>query len=74
MLNTLATHPEHQGKGAGSMLVSWGVNLAHELGLEMYLDTPELGDHCMRNGASSWFGMWSLIVCQGLARGLIGMG
>ena len=36
-LNTLATHPEHERKGAGSMLVKWGVDVADKLGVEAFL-------------------------------------
>ncbi|KAH8711871.1 hypothetical protein GQ44DRAFT_731099 [Phaeosphaeriaceae sp. PMI808] len=37
-LNTLATHPEHQGRGAGSMLLKWGIKKADDEGLIAYLD------------------------------------
>ncbi|OCL15025.1 acyl-CoA N-acyltransferase [Glonium stellatum] len=39
MLNTLTTLPEHQRRGAASMLVQWGVDKADEMGVETYLDS-----------------------------------
>lgn len=36
-LDSLATHPDHQGKGAGKMLVQWGMRKADEEGLKCYL-------------------------------------
>jgi GNAT superfamily N-acetyltransferase len=42
-LNTLSTHPEHERRGAGSMLVEWGVEVADQLGLETYLNTSVRG-------------------------------
>jgi GNAT superfamily N-acetyltransferase len=38
MLNTLATHREHQRRGAGKMLLNWGLRKADEEGLTTYLD------------------------------------
>ena len=34
-LDTLAVDPLHQYKGAGSMLVKWGIDLADEMGVEV---------------------------------------
>lgn len=42
MLNTLATHPQHQHRGAGKMLLGWGVRKADEEGLTCYLDTSQV--------------------------------
>jgi len=42
MLNSLATHPEHHHKGAGSMLLEWGLRKADEDGLDIYLDSSRL--------------------------------
>ncbi|KAF2189844.1 hypothetical protein K469DRAFT_562772, partial [Zopfia rhizophila CBS 207.26] len=42
MLNSIATHPEHRGRRAGSMLIEWGVRMADELGVEAYLDTTRM--------------------------------
>ncbi|KAF2120754.1 hypothetical protein BDV96DRAFT_274845 [Lophiotrema nucula] len=39
ILNTLATLQEHARRGAASMLLKWGLDMADELGLETYLDT-----------------------------------
>ena len=38
MLNSLATQPEHQGRGAGTLLLDWGLGRADERGLVTYLD------------------------------------
>ena len=35
-LNMLFTHPRHHRRGAGAMLVKWGVDQADELGIEAY--------------------------------------
>ncbi|KAF2656644.1 hypothetical protein K491DRAFT_560271, partial [Lophiostoma macrostomum CBS 122681] len=43
MLITLSTHPEHQRRGAGSMLVKWGVDVADRLHVEAYLSTSIRG-------------------------------
>ncbi|KAF2704565.1 hypothetical protein K504DRAFT_461327 [Pleomassaria siparia CBS 279.74] len=42
MLNSFATHPDHHRKGAGTMLLKWGLNKADEEGLVTYLDTTTL--------------------------------
>ncbi|KAF2032517.1 hypothetical protein EK21DRAFT_98908 [Setomelanomma holmii] len=38
MLNSLATHPEHQHRGAGKLLLDWGLKKADEEQLVTYLD------------------------------------
>ncbi|GAB7351135.1 hypothetical protein MBLNU459_g1592t1 [Dothideomycetes sp. NU459] len=43
-LKTLATHPSHQGRGAGSMLIGWGLDRADEDGLEAYLEASPTGE------------------------------
>ncbi|KAF2018641.1 hypothetical protein BU24DRAFT_418161 [Aaosphaeria arxii CBS 175.79] len=43
MLNSLATHPEHQQRGAGRLLLKWGLDVADRAGLELYLDTSLRG-------------------------------
>ncbi|KAF1956347.1 hypothetical protein CC80DRAFT_473230 [Byssothecium circinans] len=43
MLNTLATHPEHQGRGAARLLVDWGLQKADQEGLVVYLDSSLAG-------------------------------
>ncbi|KAF2261927.1 hypothetical protein CC78DRAFT_336922 [Lojkania enalia] len=43
MLNALATLWEHHKRGAGSMLIQWGVDKADELGVEAYLDGTTIG-------------------------------
>lgn len=37
MLNSLATHPDQQGRGAAKMLLDWGLKKADEEGLVTYL-------------------------------------
>lgn len=43
MLNSLAVHPEQQRRGAGKMLLNWGLEVADRVGLEVYLDTSKAG-------------------------------
>ncbi|KAF2856422.1 hypothetical protein T440DRAFT_474779 [Plenodomus tracheiphilus IPT5] len=38
MLHSLATHPAHEGRGAGTKLLEWGIKKADEEGLVTYLD------------------------------------
>ena len=42
-LKTLATHPEHQGRGAGKILIEWGLKKADEEGLRCYLCATRMG-------------------------------
>ncbi|KXJ87047.1 acyl-CoA N-acyltransferase [Microdochium bolleyi] len=42
-LDTLATHPDYQRRGAGSMLVRWGVDRAAQDGVGVYLDASKDG-------------------------------
>lgn len=35
MLDILAVDPAYQGRGAGSMLVQWGLDLAKDLGFDV---------------------------------------
>ncbi|KAJ4986882.1 GNAT family protein (acetyltransferase) [Stagonosporopsis vannaccii] len=41
MLNSLATHPEHQGRGAAKLLLDWGMQKADKEGLVTYLDATQ---------------------------------
>ncbi|KAF7174475.1 hypothetical protein CNMCM5623_007358 [Aspergillus felis] len=42
VLELLATHPQHQGKGVGKALLDWGVRMADERNVQIYLEaTPE---------------------------------
>ncbi|KAH8896815.1 hypothetical protein GQ53DRAFT_743373 [Thozetella sp. PMI_491] len=42
-LNILATEPKHWGLGAGSALVRWGLQLADQLGLPVFLEASPQG-------------------------------
>lgn len=42
-LDTLATHPDYQRRGAGSMLVKWGCDLADKDGVGAYVDASKEG-------------------------------
>ncbi|RYP76180.1 hypothetical protein DL771_002004 [Monosporascus sp. 5C6A] len=42
-LKLLQTDPKHQGRGAGAMLVKWGVEEAKRLGLPAFLESSEEG-------------------------------
>ncbi|KAI5923335.1 acyl-CoA N-acyltransferase [Camillea tinctor] len=42
-LKHLHTDPKHQGRGAGTMLVQWGLEEAKKLGLVAYLESSEAG-------------------------------
>ncbi|KAI9881229.1 MAG: hypothetical protein M1823_006672, partial [Watsoniomyces obsoletus] len=41
-LDLLQTAPKHQGRGAGGMLVTYGVNLADELKINAYLESSPM--------------------------------
>lgn len=43
VLDTLVTLPQHERKGAGSMLVRWGCERADEAGVEAYLEASLMG-------------------------------
>jgi GNAT superfamily N-acetyltransferase len=43
MLNMLATHPDHQGRGAGKVLMDWGLKKADDEGLVTYLNATDVG-------------------------------
>ncbi|CAI7572732.1 unnamed protein product [Penicillium pancosmium] len=42
-LDTVATHPDYQRRGAGSMLVGWGCDLADSQGVLAYVDASKDG-------------------------------
>ncbi|KAL4954834.1 acyl-CoA N-acyltransferase [Aspergillus filifer] len=42
-LDTLATHPDYQRRGAGSMLLRWGCELADKDGVALYVDASKAG-------------------------------
>jgi GNAT superfamily N-acetyltransferase len=43
MLDSLLCHPDHHRRGAGRMLMQWGLNKADELGLPGYLEGSAAG-------------------------------
>jgi GNAT superfamily N-acetyltransferase len=43
MLESLVTHPDHHRRGAGSMLLKWGVGEADKLGIVAYLEGSAAG-------------------------------
>lgn len=43
LLNLLCVHPEFQRRGAGAMLVEWGMDLADGLGLAIHLEASAAG-------------------------------
>ncbi|RDW56654.1 hypothetical protein BP6252_14067 [Coleophoma cylindrospora] len=38
VLDILSTHPEHQRRGAGSLLVKWGTDIADAMGVPAYIE------------------------------------
>jgi GNAT superfamily N-acetyltransferase len=45
VIDMLSTHPEHQHRGAGSMLVKWGADIADRFGLKAFVQGSRLGKH-----------------------------
>ncbi|KUJ13697.1 uncharacterized protein LY89DRAFT_752829, partial [Mollisia scopiformis] len=43
LLDSLTTDPKYQKRGAGSMLVKWGLNIADSMNGEAYLEASEYG-------------------------------
>ena len=43
VLERCFTHPDHRSRGAGSLLVQWGVHRADELGLEAFVEATKSG-------------------------------
>ncbi|KAL8920512.1 MAG: hypothetical protein Q9208_006262 [Pyrenodesmia sp. 3 TL-2023] len=43
LLSLLATHPEHEGRGAGSMLIEWAFPKADEMGVKCCVDASAEG-------------------------------
>ncbi|KAJ5348717.1 Acyl-CoA N-acyltransferase [Penicillium brevicompactum] len=41
--HTVAVHPEYQGKGIGARLMKWGMDVAEELNLPIYLESTVEG-------------------------------
>ncbi|CAG8362578.1 unnamed protein product [Penicillium salamii] len=41
--HTVAVHPEYQGKGVGARLMKWGMDVAEELNLPIYLESTVEG-------------------------------
>ena len=42
-LDTLGTHPDYQRRGAGSMIVQWGCDMADRDGVAAYVDASKEG-------------------------------
>ncbi|KAL8662862.1 MAG: hypothetical protein Q9202_004376 [Teloschistes flavicans] len=42
-LATLCTHPDHEGRGAASMLINWGMQKADELGMKCFVEATPRG-------------------------------
>ncbi|KAK8049813.1 Acyl-CoA N-acyltransferase [Apiospora phragmitis] len=50
-LHMLQTHPTHQGRGAGTMLIQWALRQAQELGMPAYLEaSPDGHSLYLKNG------------------------
>ncbi|KAI1390261.1 acyl-CoA N-acyltransferase [Hypoxylon trugodes] len=75
-LSLLHTDPKHQKRGAGELLVKWGIEEAKKLGLIAYLDSSPAGHslyrkcgfrdvECLTTDLSTWGGIteytWSMI-------------
>ncbi|KUJ11291.1 uncharacterized protein LY89DRAFT_655081 [Mollisia scopiformis] len=43
IIEMLCTHPEHQRRGAGSMLMKWGIDIADSLGLRAFVQGTHQG-------------------------------
>ena len=43
LLGLLATHPNHEGRGAGSMLIQWAFPKADEMGVPCFVDSSVAG-------------------------------
>lgn len=41
----LSTHPSHQGRGAGKMLVNWGCAIADEMNVEAFIEGTAIARH-----------------------------
>lgn len=42
MLNSFATHPDHHRRGAGTLLLNWGLKKADDEGVPTYLDATSI--------------------------------
>ncbi|KAI6091116.1 acyl-CoA N-acyltransferase [Hypoxylon rubiginosum] len=42
-LSSMATHPDHQRRGVGRLLMQWGINVAEQIGIPMYLESSKPG-------------------------------
>jgi GNAT superfamily N-acetyltransferase len=39
----LSTHPDHERRGAGSMLMKWGIDIADNLGMKAFVQGSRVG-------------------------------
>lgn len=39
------TDPAYRGRGAGSLMMGWGVRKADEMGLDSFVEASEIGSH-----------------------------
>lgn len=45
VIEMLSTHPDHQRRGAGAMLMKWGCDIADSLGLSAFVQATHEGQH-----------------------------
>jgi GNAT superfamily N-acetyltransferase len=43
VIDMLSTHPDHERRGAGSMLLKWGTDIADTLGLKAFVQGSRVG-------------------------------
>jgi GNAT superfamily N-acetyltransferase len=43
VLNFCFTHPKHRRRGAGQLLMEWGIRKADKLGLASYIEATDIG-------------------------------
>lgn len=58
VLDSLATHPKYQRRGAGKMLVDWGTKIADDMRLPMYLEASLQGEPVYQRCGFEHVGVW----------------